>query len=513
MSDDHAARPKGAEAADAAAARLVGAQARVVGASWSGQPGASGNFGALVFACGKGSDDGAGWIDIDLVPAGDGLSLTMSLTAERPEALAALVERGLVGVFVDGRELSPAPAQQARPPAIPPPPSSAAAGHDGLSVTMALRLATVPGQLLSLRLGLDDLGGAGPVELRILPAGSMPVAGPVAGGPSRIWRRSAAGVAGVGAAMLGAGPAEANGRGAVAQPDFVTAIAGQSTVANLLANDTAANINALQITHINGVAISVGQTVTLPSGHMVTLNADKTVTILAGPDTGTTTFTYRIAAGQGNGASSVGTVTLNVIPCFVAGTRIAVPGGERPVEALRPDDLVLTRDHGPQPLRWAGARRVAALGLLAPVRIAAGTFGAHRTLLVSPQHRILLRGPQVDLLFGVPEVLAAAKDLVDGVAVTQRPGSEVAYHHLLFDRHAVLWSEGLESESLLPGPQTAQIFAPAQLAEIAALFPAFDPATGQGYGPAARPLLRRFETLALRAPCGSASSVPARSAA
>lgn len=104
---------------------------------------------------------------------------------------------------------------------------------------------------------------------------------------------------------------------------------------------------------------------TLPSGHGVPLNADRTVTVLAGPATGATTFTYRIATGQGNGTSSVGTVPLTVIPGFVAGTRIAVPGGERPVETLRPGDLVLTRDHGPQPARRTGARHVAALGPLA----------------------------------------------------------------------------------------------------------------------------------------------------
>lgn len=58
--------------------------------------------------------------------------------------------------------------------------------------------------------------------------------------------------------------------------------------------------------------------------------------------------------------------------CFAAGTLIATPGGDRPVEGLLPGDSVTTLDHGPQPLRWIGARRVAGLGADAPVWFAAG---------------------------------------------------------------------------------------------------------------------------------------------
>mgnify|MGYP003561850666 FL=1 len=41
--------------------------------------------------------------------------------------------------------------------------------------------------------------------------------------------------------------------------------------------------------------------------------------------------------------------------CFANGTRIATPRGERPVEDIRPGDRVMTRDNGPQPVRWAGS--------------------------------------------------------------------------------------------------------------------------------------------------------------
>jgi hypothetical protein len=69
----------------------------------------------------------------------------------------------------------------------------------------------------------------------------------------------------------------------------------------------------------------------------------------------------------------------------------------------------------------------------------------------------------------------------------------VEYVHILFDRHQVVFSEGLATESFLPGPQTAQSFEAEIVAEICALFPEIDPETGAGYSPAARRTLKRYE--------------------
>ena len=132
-----------------------------------------------------------------------------------------------------------------------------------------------------------------------------------------------------------------------------------------------------------------GQTVTLPSGDQVTLNADGTLTVQADTDVDTFHFTYDVQSSTG--LIDTGMVTINSIPCFVAGTLIRTPSGDVPVESLTPGDLVMTHDDGAQPLRWIGRRSVPATGAFAPVRIRAGTFGPHGALMLSPQHRVLMR--------------------------------------------------------------------------------------------------------------------------
>ncbi|MEO0634969.1 MAG: hypothetical protein AAFY52_12745 [Pseudomonadota bacterium] len=63
----------------------------------------------------------------------------------------------------------------------------------------------------------------------------------------------------------------------------------------------------------------------------------------------------------------------------------------------------------------------------------------------------------------------------------------------MFDAHQVVFTEGLASESFLPGPQTTSVLEDAVVAEICAIFPELDPDTGAGYGEAARRTLRHYE--------------------
>ena len=140
----------------------------------------------------------------------------------------------------------------------------------------------------------------------------------------------------------------------------------------------------------------------------------------------------------------------HLLPCFVAGTRIATPAGHRQIETLHPGDLVLTRHDGPQPLCRTLRQQMPATGPLAPIRIAAHTFGDHGTLFVAPHHRILICDPLAELLFGGPEVLVAAHDLVNDHSIRICEGGRVDYVHILFDRPQVIWAEGVLTECFHP---------------------------------------------------------------
>ncbi|MFN3644099.1 MAG: Hint domain-containing protein [Gemmobacter sp.] len=188
--------------------------------------------------------------------------------------------------------------------------------------------------------------------------------------------------------------------------------------------------------------------------------------------------------------------------CFTPGTRIGVPGGTAAIEDLRPGDLVETADNGPQPVLWTGRRRLTGARLYAmphlrPVRIRAAAFGAGQPegmLVVSPQHRLLVRGPAARSLWGIPEVLVAAADLVDDRRVTvDCTAREVTYVHVLFEAHQIVRANGIETESFHPAAAAPGSLDPADAAVLAGLVG--DPA---GYGDHARRPLSLAEAAILR---------------
>ncbi len=167
------------------------------------------------------------------------------------------------------------------------------------------------------------------------------------------------------------------------------------------------------------------------------------------------------------------------INCFTIGTLIDTAEGERRVEDIRVGDLVQTRDNGLQPVRWTGCRHVPAAEIganpaLAPVRIARGALGPdlpRQDLLVSQQHRILVRSAIATRMFGAQELLVTAKRLTEVEGIDILPDTAgVTYVHLMFGAHEILTSNGAQSESLYPGPQALLALGEAAN-EIFTLFP------------------------------------------
>ncbi|MDF1856543.1 Hint domain-containing protein [Pseudooceanicola sp.] len=200
----------------------------------------------------------------------------------------------------------------------------------------------------------------------------------------------------------------------------------------------------------------------------------------------------------------------NIYICFAAATNLLTDAGPRQAGALAPGDRVWTADSGFCPIRWVGRRHISGSALaedmrLRPVRIAAGAIAPgipRRDIVVSPQHRILLRSIIAERMFGHREILVPAHALADQPGITRiTPAEGISYVHILLDAHQILDAEGMLTESLFLGPQTRKALGERQIRQIAEAWPKvirkaesgdFDPARQLVQGNRLRSLLRRM---------------------
>ncbi|WP_050602281.1 Hint domain-containing protein [Ruegeria sp. 6PALISEP08] len=167
-------------------------------------------------------------------------------------------------------------------------------------------------------------------------------------------------------------------------------------------------------------------------------------------------------------------------PCFTSDTLIMTDRGEIRVQDIKPGIRVVTTTGGSEPVRMVLSRTLRQSDLLKkpelrPIFIAAGSLGhglPRRDLRVSRQHRMLVRSAIALRMFATRDVLISA------VRLTELPGifiddaaTRVTYHHLIFDRHVVLFAEGAPSESLFTGPEALRSLPSEALHELLQLFP------------------------------------------
>ena len=191
--------------------------------------------------------------------------------------------------------------------------------------------------------------------------------------------------------------------------------------------------------------------------------------------------------------------------CFTPGTMILTDTGPRPVEGLVEGDRVQTKDNGPAPILWIGRRRISgarihAMPHLAPIRLREGALDRgvpDAGLLVSPDHRLVLRGPRAQALFNTAEVLVTARDLVnDRSVVIDRNLREVTYIHLLLPCHEIVFANAVETESFHPASAALSTMEDGQLMALLHRLPAVadDP---MSYGHFARRVLSHSEAAIL----------------
>ncbi|MCP4823675.1 MAG: Hint domain-containing protein [Shimia sp.] len=148
--------------------------------------------------------------------------------------------------------------------------------------------------------------------------------------------------------------------------------------------------------------------------------------------------------------------------CFLPGTMIATPDGLRAVESLRSGDFVSVVKGKRAKVFWVAKSHFTYAELLQnaalrPVCIDADSLAPgvpERDLWVSQQHRIALRGWQVEMLTASDAAFAHAKHLAPQPGIPGREWCDgVDYVHLMFDRHHVVKANGAEAESLFLGDQ------------------------------------------------------------
>ncbi len=162
--------------------------------------------------------------------------------------------------------------------------------------------------------------------------------------------------------------------------------------------------------------------------------------------------------------------------CFRAGTRIATPNGDVPVEQLAAGDRVLTHFAGERRVVWIGQRTIDCRrhpdpSTILPVRVTADAFGPgrpRRDLFLSPGHALFVDG-----------VLIPVKCLIDGETIRQVDTDTVTYFHVELDEHDVLFAEGLGAESYLDTGNRPQF---ANGGPSVALFPDFRDLTWEALG-------------------------------
>jgi len=209
-----------------------------------------------------------------------------------------------------------------------------------------------------------------------------------------------------------------------------------------------------------------------------------------------------ITEGMTNQGKTFDSFEDRVIVCFVRGTKIATPTGEVLIEDIVIGDRVLTADSGTQIVRWTGSKKLKPSGAFTPIRIKAGALGneaPNQDLLVSPAHRMLISGWRAEVLFGEPEYLVAAKDLVnDSTILVAHDLAEVEYFHILFDKHEIVTSNGTPSESFHPNADALSSLSKEARAELFALFPELETKSKNGNYSIARQILTASEVTLLK---------------
>ncbi|GBQ89947.1 Hint domain-containing protein [Asaia krungthepensis] len=218
----------------------------------------------------------------------------------------------------------------------------------------------------------------------------------------------------------------------------------------------------IQFTNMSSTPVAY-QIATSGNSQTITVT-DSSGNTIASMSVAGTSFTAGTYSTSGRGPLTISktgtTLSIEALAsvCFLAGSMIRTPDGDRPVETLKSGDSVIVSAHGEQVVRkiiWVGSRHRTInpdrpddeAGY--PVRIkkhALGNDRPYQDLLVTSEHCVFINGRFIPV-----------RMLVNGESIVyDRTLTEYRYYHLETAEHAVIYANGAETESYLDtGNRTA----------------------------------------------------------
>lgn len=143
------------------------------------------------------------------------------------------------------------------------------------------------------------------------------------------------------------------------------------------------------------------------------------------------------------------------VQCFLYGTSIRTPSGNREISTLAVGDLVLTHSGEAKPIKWIGHRRLERdegqpwSRAVTPVMIARSALAddvPRANLYLSPSHGIYLNGR-----------LISVGSLINGCTISRAdPNTRdvLEYFNLELSDHDLIFAEGLVTETMIPSERS-----------------------------------------------------------
>ena len=199
------------------------------------------------------------------------------------------------------------------------------------------------------------------------------------------------------------------------QTPYAYTMSSNSTTASVVIQATNPQMSVI-VRNSSGVAVLDGS---LPNPGDVSGSLTSLVT---GPNVFTINVTSQDGTATTNYSLTITNPAPGPVPCFPAGTNILTPTGYKVVESLVQNELVLTADGRPVPVKIYGKYLESTTSMTAPYRVPKGTFGLANDLVLSPDHAFQIRKG----VWMLPKRAALLSDRVEQVGV----GSPVTYYHL-----------------------------------------------------------------------------------